>query len=784
MRDRQAIRENYCSCMKLALTWRYTGLQIGQAKWYYMKSEGDSNMREFSKARMMGLLLAGIVLPSVPVHAQETSDAEAKGGLSDIVVTAEKRPSIAQRAPIALSVITAEALQRQGVGNIADLTTLTPSVGFSQNGPNTVITVRGVSSRDTNQLGDPAVSISIDGFYLQRSLGLNMALFDLERVEALRGPQGTLLGRNATGGALNVVTAKPVDHFAAGVTGEVGNYDLIATQGFVNLPLSDKVKLRASFQTRDRDGYRDNGPARDGDDEHSRAARLHLLFEPTERWDVLLTGEYAHQDGVGPVIQPVAHRYLANGQLDTSRPDIPGDGKSFDVPPGGFIRTNIYNIRWTTNYDLDFATLTYIGGYREMKFASARTLGGDYNSDRRNLTFDQQEKPKSWNHELRLSSPSDTPLVWQAGLYYFRESNVTQSLFRDFRVPGEFPALAACLCEPGTNLQVFRKPDLLLQSRAAFGQASYAITEQLRIEGGIRYTADKKHNLDALNIATNVGNYFNTGVVNYSDNTPVATRLSSNRTTYHAAANFQVTPRNLLYAKYDTGYKTGGFTDLQVYGPENITAWEIGSKNRFLNNTLQVNASAFLYQYKDQQVQQQITLPTGGIGTGTVNAGASKLYGGDVDILFQPTPNDRIEFFGAYLHARFTDFVAVVNGVNTQLAGNRLQQAPDWVFNGAYEHTFWIGDGSITARAQTHYESKSYFTFTNYEADKQPGYMRSDIIITYRAPDNRWLLEGYVRNLEDKLILSNADVVSSTYRSYRYQYQAPRTFGARLTVNF
>ncbi|KQX22594.1 MULTISPECIES: TonB-dependent receptor [unclassified Sphingomonas] len=744
-------------------------------------------MREKSKARFVGMLLTGIALSAAPVYAQDSASPEpeaSEGGLADIVVTAEKRPSVAQRAAIALSVVSSDALKRQGVGNVADLTTLTPSVGFAQNGANTVITVRGVSSRDTNQLGDPAVSISIDGFYFQRSLGLNIALFDLERVESLRGPQGTLLGRNATGGALNIISAKPTDNFAAGITGEVGNYDLIATQGFVNIPVSDKVKLRAAFQTRDRDGFRNNAPARDGDDEHTRSARLHLLLEPTDRWDVLLTGEYSHQDGVGPVIQSVAHRFLPNGQLDTSRPDIPGDGKSFPVPPNGFIRLNAYNLRWSTNYDLDFATLTYVGGYRSLKFDQVRTLGGVYNSTRRNLTFDQRERPKSWNHEARIASRSDTPLIWQAGLYYFRETNNTQSLFRDFRVPGQFPTPAACLCDPGVDLQIFRKPDLLLQSKAVFGQASYGITDQLRLEGGARYTADKKENLNATNLATNVNAYLNTGAINLVANAPIATRLSSNRTTYHAAANFQWTPRNLLYAKFDTGYKSGGFTDLQVYGPENIKAWEIGSKNRFLNNSLQVNLSAFLYKYKDQQVQQQITLPTGGIGTGTVNAGSSKIYGGDIDVLFQVTPNDRIEFFGAYLHARFTDFVTVISGVNRQLSGNRLQQAPDWVFNAGYEHKFQVGDGSITTRIQTHYESKSYFTFTNFEADKQPGYMRSDLIVTYRAPDNRWLLEGYVRNLEDKLILSNADVISTTYNSYRYQFQAPRTYGARLTVNF
>ena len=738
----------------------------------------------------LGLVFCAAAM--TPAYAQDstvsansaTEAEEGKTGLAEIVVTAEKRPSVAQRAAIALSVIDGETLKRQGVGNLADLTTIAPSVGFAQGGANTVVTVRGVSSRDTNQLGDPAVSISIDGFYLQRSLGLNIGLFDLERVEALRGPQGTLLGRNATGGALNIITAKPIDRLAASATGEAGNYGLVAFQGFVNIPLNDMVKLRASFQKRDRDGYRHNAPARDGDDEHSQAGRIHLQLDPTDRLNVLLTAEFMHQDGVGPVIQAVPYRFLPSGALDTSLPDIPGGGKDFAIPAGGFIRINAENYRWNANYDFGFATLTYLGGYRSLRFDQLRTLGAPYSGNRLNLAFNQIERPKSWNHEARLSSPSGVPLMWQVGLYSFSERNVTQSLFQDFRVPGQFPTPQPCLCGTPTNLQIFQKPDLLLESKAVFGQASYAVTDTLRLEAGARYSSDNKHNFNAVNLATNVGGYLNTGNVNLVNNPPVATQISSEKTTYHAAANFQWAPRNLLYLKYDTGYKAGGFTDLQPYGPENITAWEIGSKNRFLNNRLQVNASVFLYKYRDQQVQQQIVLPSGGIGSGTVNAGRSEIYGGDIDVIFQPTPRNRLEFFGAYLHARFTDFVATVGGVNVQLAGNRLQQAPDWVFNAAYEHTFPIGDGSLTARAQTHYESKSYFGFTNYGAEMQPAYTRSDIMLTYTAPGGRWSLQGYVRNLEDELILSAADTSSSTFASYRYQFQAPRTYGARFTVTF
>jgi iron complex outermembrane receptor protein len=747
-------------------------------------------MRKSLSSNVLFCVGACLVLPVAPALGQEATPTPAVAqaatatpgneGLADVVITAEKRPSIAQRTAISLAVVDAVALKNQGVGSVEDLTTLTPSVNFAQNGANSIITIRGVSSRDTNQLGDPAVSISVDGFYLQRSLGLNATLFDLERVEALRGPQGTLLGRNATGGAINIITAKPGNFFAASATAEAGNYDSYNTQGFVNVPISDTVKVRAAFQTRDHDGYRDNAPARDGDDEHSRAARISVLLDPTSHWTVLLTGEFARQNGVGPVIDPVPWRYLnGTSNVDYSRPPIPGDGSAFAMPPGSMMTTEATNFRWNTTYDLDFATLTYLGGYRKFEYYRLSTLGAQYGTPRQNYAFDQHENPRSWDHELRLTSREDQRFLWQAGLFYFQEANSTQSLFRDF--PGS-PGLIGT----PVDLQIFKKPDLLLKSDAAFAQASYGITDKLRFEAGGRYSKDNKHNFSALNLATNVANYIARGPssIAYVANPPTATQISSNKTTYHTALNYQLTPQNLLYVKYDTGYKAGGFTDLNPYGPESLIAYEVGSKNRFFDNHLQINMSAFLYHYSDQQVQEQITLPSGGIGTGTVNAGKSRLYGADLDAIFQVTHSDRIDGYAAYLYARFTDFVTALNGVNVQLAGNRLQQAPTWVGNFGYEHEWQVPQGSVTARVQTHLESSSYFTFFNYDADRQRGYHRSDALLTYRAPNDRWEVQGYVHNLENTLVLSYSDPTGTTYQTYRYQYQPPRTYGARVTVNF
>jgi iron complex outermembrane receptor protein len=220
------------------------------------------------------------------------------GTLAEVVVTAEKKTSSEEKTPIAMTVLSSDVLQSNAVGNLQNLSSIAPSVSFSQANAATVITIRGVSSRDTTETGDPAVAVNIDGFYFQRAIGFGDSLFDLQRVEVLRGPQATLYGRNATGGAINLVTAKPGKEFEANASVGFGNFDSITTQGALNLPLSDRVQMRVAYFTRSHDGYRDNAPARDGDDEDAKAARLHLMVEPTDSLTLLLTAELTKLGGV------------------------------------------------------------------------------------------------------------------------------------------------------------------------------------------------------------------------------------------------------------------------------------------------------------------------------------------------------------------------------------------------------------------------------------------------------------------------------------------------------
>ncbi|WP_326523001.1 TonB-dependent receptor [Sphingomonas sp.] len=718
-------------------------------------------------------------------------------------MTAEKRPSTEQRTAISMSVLGADTLVKNGVGNLADLTTIAPSVSFAQAGPATIVSVRGVSSRDTSEIGDPAVSISIDGFNLQRALGLNTTMFDVERVEVLRGPQGTLLGRNATGGAINIVSNKPSGEFGGYVGAEVGSYGMYNFKGAINVPVNDWMKLRASFQTRDRNGYRNNAPAKNGDDEHSQAARLHLLLEPTSRLSMLFTAEYARQDQVGTSTQalPWVLYTAANvppgllvGDVSTEEPRR-GDAKTFPLPPGSFLKTESILLHTKIDYDLDFAILTYQGGYRHFNIARRTTLGGAYGTNRQNFVFGQTESLPSWNHELRLSSNGDGPFRWQFGGFYFREDNDLVTQFLDFPEQSNISGTPFML-------QDYQYPDITAEAKALFGQVSYEFLPGVTAEAGARYSKDDKHRI-GYNVVTNVLNYLSSRCYRTSSctfvRTPQNSQTTSSKTTYHAALNYQVTPRNLLYAKFDTGYKAGGFTDLGNYRPEAIEAYEIGSKNRFLNNTVQLNVAAYLYNYTDQQVSQTVTNAAGGVATLVQNAGRSRYKGVEIDMILQPSPRDRFNMYVGYQDARYVDFAAAasgqiariaaaegrLSGSNFQLSGRRPPQAPEWTVNAGYEHDFPIAGGLLTPRIQTRLESESFFTFYNFRSDRQRAYTRSDILLSFTPESRRFTASAFVRNIEDAVVLASAQPpFSTTYQTYREQYQAPRTYGANVTFNF
>lgn len=706
------------------------------------------------KRIVRSLPVAALLYPVLCGSAAAQTATEAQtSGIGDIVVTAEKRETSAQKTPVALSVFDAKTLAENGGADLRSLQNVAPALQIGTVGTNTLLTVRGVSSRDATEIGDPAIAVSIDNFYLQRAAALNSSIFDVERVEVLRGPQGTLYGRNATGGAINISSVKPkLGQFQGFGAVEYGSYDLLRTEGAINIPLGETFAARASFMTSSRDGYSKVIGQPDGDDDDSKAARLHLLFQPSSRFHVLLTGEYTKVGGVGPVVYGQPYSYTTAGTVDHGDIDIPSRKRFAHNTPGS-LDINTKSVRAEVGYDLGFMTATYYGGYR--KFIYHRTNdaeGTALNTTPGHLTFPQNENEDTQNHELRFASRAGDALSWQAGLYYFKEQNTLLSYF------------GYANTVPANYTRTFSY-DVGAKSKAAFAQVGYALTDQLKVEGGIRYSDDSKYRV-GFNIINGVRTNQNS-------------RTKNDKVTWHVGVNFQATPENLLYAKVDTGYKAGGFTDLNQYGPESVTAYEVGSKNRFMDDMLQVNLSAFYYDYTDLQVSQYRTDGR----TQIVNAGKAENYGFELETILKPSASSQVDLSVNYLHARYKDFAVAVGGVNVSYAGNHLIQAPTWSIAGGIQQAFDFAGGEVTARLQSHFQTRSYFSYRQYDSESQKAFSKTDITLNYAKPGAEWSLLFYVRNLEDKRILVDATEYGSA-NVYRLQFAEPRTYGARFTYNF
>ena len=700
---------------------------------------------------------AGAAEPALAAAASATGTPAVaeKVQLQDVVVTAQKRTSTAQKTAASITAIDAKTLEKNGVQTLQDLTKLAPGVSLGQDAAKVVVTMRGVSSRDTTEIGDPAVSISSDGFYIQRPTGLSGTVYDLERVEVLRGPQGTLYGRSATGGAINFITAKPGKETEGKFSLGIGNYGTVNTEGMVNLPLNDAWSARAAFKTTRHSGYRTHeSPAIPGDDDDSTSARVHLQYAPDNRLKVLLTGQYTHLGGVGPSVEGVPIVGAVNNNV---MPDVDVKGEPHGTP-NQYIDTTIKTVQLNASYDLDFASLIYSAGYRDMHYRHLRDLDGLITSAN---YFSANEHPKDVSHEVRLVSKGEDRFKWQFGAYYFKETMSLLSYYQSYAVA------------PPVNMFVFNY-DVKAVSKALFGQASYDLSRGVTVDVGLRTSQDDKTRAGYQDLGQ--------GIV------PQPGSSSSKKNTYHLGLNWQLSPNNLLYAKYSTGYKAGGFTTIingvgagatasqRTYDPETINAFEVGSKNQFFERRLQLNLSAYTYDYKDQQV----SVSNGGAPY-TVNAGKSRISGAELELQARPTAIDSIDGYIAFLNARFKDFCtnrSAQGDCTRNLAGNAPAQAPKWQVGAGYEHRFQLAGGSLTPRLQTHYESKSYLGVDNYVRQTQNSYTRSDAMLTYADDSGKWTLQGYVRNIENARILT---VANANFGSYNYAFAAPRTFGVTFS---
>jgi iron complex outermembrane receptor protein len=720
--------------------------------------------------------VAAVGLYAPNVYAQQTEQA---AQLDEVVVTAQRRSENLQKTPLTISAVTGEKLESQGIKTVVDLANQVPALQITSSGAGAAqIFLRGIGSTNTTEVGDPAVAYHIDGIYIARSTSVGALFYDIDRVEVLRGPQGTLYGRNATAGAINVITKQPKFDYEANGSVDVGNYGALTTSGMVNIPVSDTVAVRAAFQQSRHDGYvvaLNKGPGTGGNDRYDqddKSARVQLLWKPTDVLSVRLTTDYLHQGGAGG----------GDGTYGTTR--VTGDPWTCNCSTNLYRNNKFFSAGGEVNWDLGFANLTYLTGYN---FSRLDRSGENASTGAPNFF---KGKDHTWSHELRLGGKTGD-LTWVTGLYRFTEDNNV-----DFRV---FLATNSYLS--------FIQPEVTAKSWAAFGQGTYAVTDRLRLTGGLRYTEDQKGRNGGTYLTNAAGAITSTVVLNQAD----ATWHALN---WKVGADFDLTPDSMLYANAATGYKAGGYFDgvgANTYEPEKITSYEAGVKNRFLDNRLQLNASAFLYDYKDFQVSA-VGVIAGQNATVTLNADKAKVYGLEFETNLVITENDRLDATLGWLHAEYTDFVLPLgdafanNNANatvaacytanfaaaaprsTDFSGCRMARTPEWTLNVGYQHTWALASGAkLTGRISSHYETGKNLEYHGFAQNKQDAFTKTDLNLTYASSDDRWTLQGYVRNLEDEDVRTasspNATTGLATNGNAEF-YAPPRTYGLRLGVTF
>lgn len=743
---------------------------------------------------------------------ERTKDAADEQGLAEIVVTAQRRSENLQRVAVPVTAVTGDALANAGITETANLSKLVPSLVVQPTGGTTSFFLRGVGTASQNSFSENAIAFNYNGVYIGRPTAPAGVFYDLERVEVVKGPQGTLYGRNATGGAINVLPRKAqIGRFLAEGLLEYGNYDSKKAFGAVNLPIGDSVALRLAGQIVDRDGYLSDGY----DDERGEAARASLLIRPSPDWSMTLVGDYYHQHGKGQgavllssaafTAPPLKDRIgLADPRANAI---IAGYSATVFAPPfcggfGGFVRSGCVSTARSDGYldnrfyglsaqvegDMGFATLTVLPAYRKSKVDLETYVPG--------FLGKLQEDTDQMSLEVRLTSNDTGRLRYVLGTFFFNEQQEATNFFRQ-----------------GTISTTRFAPDIDTQSLAAFGQLTFAVTDTLRLIGGGRYTKEDK---DQRTAAASGGL---PGPIEPMLGTPVTGTLTFEKFTWKAGVELDAGPASLLYANVATGFKSGGFFVASppdnTYAPEELTAYTIGTKNRFLGNKLQVNLEAFYWKYLNQQITFVGGVPTGGgvfaQGSVTTNAGRSHMYGAELDLRFAPGRLDQFFVNVQYLRGTY-DSLQTANfsptgspvptgctvtrtraanpGINGALffdidcSGKPTANSPEWAANIGYERTVELGgDRSLLLGARTNLET-SRFLNTNYRPEEtQGGFMMSDLYATLRGPADRWSITGFVNNVENRAVLARAGtrpILNFPVGTLR----PPRTYGVRVGFGF
>lgn len=751
--------------------------------------------------------LTALTASSIGANSALAQGAEAENessvGIEEIIVTARKREESLQEVPIAITAFTADALEKRSLTNLMEIGAFVPNVqmntspGGSGGGNNAQIYIRGIGQNDFIATTDPGVGIYVDGVYHPRTLGGVFDLLDLERIEVLRGPQGTLFGKNTIGGAVSLTSVRP--------TGEGGGYGQVTTGSFnridarasADVALSDNLFAKISFSSKDRDGYAkrldfaSGNVVDDQGDENQTATRLALRWLAPNNLEVNLIADYTREREASPPTTLVEVRnvgvtflwnWLVGGPAGTPYDEryITGDPYTTYGTGPNVNELEQFGVALTLDKDFGGYAVKSISAYRQIEAISSRDGDGSPLSI---IHTNQDDHQHQISQEIQVSGQAfDDRLDWVVGAFYFDEHNTDDNEVR--LVSGLYYETDALTGVPGIlipaldiDIDVANVVDA--ESFAAFTHGSFQITDKLSFSAGLRYSWEEKvYGVEVFRI--------NAGV--YAVPPSVASD-SWGAVSPKGSLNYQWSDQLLSYASISRGFKSGGFNgrplieaQIESFDPEFVTTYEVGFKSDWLDRRLRLNAAMFYNDYTDLQLGTLSADPaTGNLILRLQNAGTAKITGFEVELQAQPVPRLNITASVGHTDFQFNELNA---GVQDITLDTKPAKMPRWSSSASAEYTVPLNDfGNLIIRGDWTAQSKVFNDPLNEEAVAQTGFSIFNARVTLESDDN-WELALFVTNIGDKVRKVGGVTTFASFGHAEAIYGRPREWGLAAKYRF
>ncbi len=734
---------------------------------------GELPMPKTKLALILTSALATVMTPVVAVAQARPAptDELATTQVDDIVVTAQRRAENLQSVPVAVTAFSEAALREQGTVRVDDIASRVPNLFIASGNSvgTTRLNLRGVFSEPNNVGLGNAIPNYMDGVAAGPGRSLNTGLYDIEAIEVLRGPQGTLFGRNSTGGAILVRSNQPNTERVEGAFNVGwGDYEDARIGGAYNVPLSNTAALRIAAAYQNRNGYTQNTTLNtDQNDLESLGLRVQALFEPTDalsitlRFDGSTDMQKANVKDFGP--------NASGGRLFAGARDY---RVSTDFPT--LTERDMYTVSGEVAYDF--------GGYRFVS-VSAYSWFDYFNQDDVDFTASnvlntgsaiQQDQV---SQEFRVESPSDAALSFVAGLYLFHEETTAQNT-----ASGSLLTLVGAAPNATTWLTI-GTGGRETTAVAPFSQVTYRANDWLSLIGGLRYTKEESDS----------AKFQPTGLAGLGI-PAINAQADTSDGEWSGTAKVVVEPSDTLmgYASFSRGFKASGF-NLAPGGPSDYTAdpefvdsYEVGVRSEWFDRRLRLNVTGFFLEYTDLQ-RSTFSVPLGG-GLPQVafgNAGALESKGLEFEVQARATPDLTIGGTLGLLDSEFTDYIELVGATQVDRAGNVPARTPDTTASAYVQYVYsGMSDVDISFRSDFLYRSETFETDSNVATRLLDKVSIGNVRVSLVDKDDRWRLTGYVNNLTDEVYAENVTPASGLVAGVGLSLGAPRTFGVEFSRNF